>query len=258
MKSMRDRSFLSSAAFAARQGTRVSLVISVFVLTVGASVADLNTAGKAAYARGDFAEAERLFSQAIAQAPDEPLVRYHRAVALMRLRRWCEATEAYQAVLRLDPPPALAAAARDGLQTLEPVTRPPARHPPPYGEARIPLRQARGGWSAEVVLNTMQKARFLVDTGASVCVISPELANVMGIKPRRDARSIKLQTISGSTEGLLVTIPSIRVGQAEAKKVYAVIHEIGPGVDGILGNTFLSHYEVTLDPKQGILHLRPR
>lgn len=258
MRPIRARSFLCSAELAIRRGTRGLLLILLLLLTVAATVQDLNKAGKAAYARGDFREAERLFSQAIAQAPEEPLLHYHRAVALTRLHRWREATEAYKVVLRLGPPPGLAAAAREGLRTLAPLTRPPARHPPPYGEARIPLRQVMGGWSAEVVLNDTQAARFLVDTGASVCVISPELANVMGIKPRRDARSIKLQTISGNTEAPLVTLRSIQVGEAEAKEVYAVIHEIGPGVDGILGNTFLSHYAVTLDPKQGILRLRPR
>ena len=38
------------------------------------NVAELNDAGKAAYGRGDFAAAERLFNQAITEAPNEPLL----------------------------------------------------------------------------------------------------------------------------------------------------------------------------------------
>ncbi|MFQ5960065.1 MAG: retroviral-like aspartic protease family protein, partial [Candidatus Methylomirabilales bacterium] len=237
-------------------GTRGLLLILAFLVTVGATVSDLNKAGKAAYARGDFAAAERLFSQAITRAPDEPLLHYHRAVALSRLRRWRDASEAYQAVLRLDPPPALAAAAREGLRTLEPATHPPAPRVPDRGAVAIPLRRAGGGWFAEVVLNTTKKATFLVDTGASYCVISPKLAGALGLKPGR--RAVTLQAVGSRTTGRLVTIRSVQVGEARAKEVHAVVHEIGPGVEGLLGNSFLSRYTVTLDPERGVLRLRPR
>lgn len=42
--------------------------------SIAATVSDLNEAGKAASARGDYDSAERLFSRALAQAPDEPLL----------------------------------------------------------------------------------------------------------------------------------------------------------------------------------------
>jgi predicted aspartyl protease len=67
---------------------------------------------------------------------------------------------------------------------------------------------------------------------------------------------VTLQTLSGTTTGPLVTIPILRVGDAEARDVRAVIHEPPPGIDGILGNSFLSRYTVTLDPKEGVLSLR--
>jgi aspartyl protease family protein len=234
------------------------LLMLALLVTVGATVSDLNEAGKVAYGRGDFAAAERLFSQAIAQAPNDPLLHYHRAVALSRLRRWRDASEAYQAVLRLDPPPALAAATREGLRTLQPITHPPTSRVPDRAAVAIPLRQVKGGWVTEVVLNTTQRARFLVDTGASVCVISPKLASAVGIKPRRAARSVTLETLSGRTTGPLVTLRSVQVGEARAKDVHAVVHAIGPGIDGILGNSFLSRYTVTVDPERGVLRLRPR
>ena len=256
MRPIQATSFRWGVARAVRWGTRGLLLILAFLVTVGATVSDLNKAGKAAYARGDFATAERLFSQATTRAPDEPLLHYHRAVALSRLRRWRDASEAYQAVLRLDPPPALAAAAREGLRMLEPVTR--SRRVPDPGAVAIPLRRAGGGWFAEVVLNTTKKATFLVDTGASYCVISPKLAGALGLKPGRRARSVTLQTVGGRTTGPLVTIRSVQVGHAQAKEVHAVVHEIGPGVEGLLGNSFLSRYTVTLDPERGVLRLRPR
>lgn len=85
-----------------RAATTWLLLLALLPLTT-LTAADLNEAGKAAYARGDFAEAERLFAQAIANAPDNALPHYHRAVALTRLSRWREAAEAYQTTLRLRP-----------------------------------------------------------------------------------------------------------------------------------------------------------
>ena len=230
------------------------LMIAVFLATAGATVSDLNKAGKAAYAVGDYVAAERLFSQASAEAPEDPLLQYHRAVALTRLHRWQEASEAYETVLRLNPSPELASAAREGLRAVSSLTR--ARSD--TGEPLISLQRTQGGWITDVVLNGTQTARFLVDTGASVCVISPELASALGNKLWLRAPSVALQTLSGRTTGPLVTIPSIRVGQAEAKDVAAVIHPPGPDIDGILGDTFLSLYTVTLDPERGVLRLRPR
>jgi predicted aspartyl protease len=67
-----------------------------------------------------------------------------------------------------------------------------------------------------------------------------------------------MQVVGGLTAAPRVTIHSLRVGDAEAENVAAVIHSIGPGIDGLLGNTFLGRFTVTLDPAKAILLLRPR
>jgi clan AA aspartic protease (TIGR02281 family) len=226
--------------------------------SVAATVPDLNEAGKAAYAKGDFVIAERLFSQALVQAPDEPLLHYHRGIALMRLSRWREASTAFETALRLNPPGDVARASREGLQSLGPILRQPAARGATADETAVTLRRAGGNWFAQVRLNDSRTARFLVDTGASTCVISPGLASALDIQPDRRAEPVLLQTISGLTRGHVVTIPSLRVGDVEAQDVIAVVHPVGPSMDGILGNTFLSRFTVTLDPERGLLRLTPR
>jgi clan AA aspartic protease (TIGR02281 family) len=222
------------------------------------SVADLNEAGKAAYSRGDFAAAERLFNQAIAEAPEEPLLHYHRGITLMRLSRWAEAAAALQSALRLDPPADVAAAARAGLRTLDPLLNRPAPRAARSDETTVTLQRLGGNWLARVRLNDSRTARFLVDTGASTCVISPTLAAALDIRPDRQAKPVPLQTISGLTQGQPVKIPSLRVGDVEAEDVIAVVHPLGSSMDGILGNTFLARFTVTLDPARGVLRLVPK
>ena len=224
----------------------------------GPARADLNEDGRAAYLRGDYVNAERLFSQALRQAPGDPLLHYHRGVALMQLARWRDAAAAFEAALRASPPPELAAAAQEGLRSLLPMLEIPAGRAQNADESTVRLQRIGGNWIAEVRLNDSRTARFLVDTGAAVCVVAPELAAALGIRPPRDGQTIPLQTISGRTSGPLVRIPLLRVGDAEAEDVVAVVHPPGPSMDGILGNTFLSRFTVTLDPERGVLHLRSR
>jgi predicted aspartyl protease len=50
---------------------------------------------------------------------------------------------------------------------------------------------------------------------------------------------------------------SIRVGAAEQRDVPVVVHDPGPGLEGILGNSFLARYRVTVDPQRRLLTLAP-
>jgi clan AA aspartic protease (TIGR02281 family) len=228
------------------------------VCATGAAGADLNDAGRAAYERGDYAAAERLFRQATTQAPQDPLLQYHRGVALMRLSRWREAAAAFETVLRLNPPPDLAATTQQGIRSLAPLLREPVPRSARSEEILVSLHRARGNWLADVRLNDSRTARFVVDTGASACVLSPELAVALRIHPGASAETVPMQVVGGVSAGRRVTIASVRVGDAEVENVDAVIHSIGPGIDGLLVNTFLGRFTVTLDPARGVLVLRPR
>jgi clan AA aspartic protease (TIGR02281 family) len=251
----------------------VLIALAVVAVPARADVAKLNEAGKAAYSRGDFATAERLFRDAIRETPDEPVSHYHLAVVLTRLGQWKEAKDAYERTLALGPPASLAAAAREGLRAVTPLTRAkpvaPAVPDPDPGSRRpawrrqlpsdtIKATRIGNNWYVDAVVNDGRPARFLVDTGAFACLISPRLAEATGITPEPGARAVPMIGIGGRTSGPMVTLQSIRVGDIEATDVVAVVHPVvGPG-DGILGNTFLSRFTMTLDPERGLLTLQPK
>lgn len=248
------------------------VALAVLAAPAPADVSKLNDAGKAAYERGDFAAAERLFREALRGAPDEPLLHYHLAVVLTRLGQWKEAKAAYERTLALGPPASVAAAAREGLRTVTPLTQPrsvaPPAPEPDQGRRNVWRRQlpsdtikaTRIGshWYVDVVVNDGPPARFLIDTGAFACAVSPRLADALGINPGPGGRVITVFGVGGRTSGTMVTLQSVRVGDVEAANVGAVIHEFpGPG-EGILGNTFLSRFTMTLDPERGLLTLQPK
>jgi len=97
-----------------------------------------------------------------------------------------------------------------------------------------------------------------VDTGASISVISPDLANRLGIEADPGVAPVTLHTIAGRVVAPIVTISSVKMGDVEASNVKAVIHDVGLGLDGILGNTFLDRYRITVDAARAALILRPR
>lgn len=237
--------------------TRLAFLLAVLVASVAASPAELNEAGRAAYARGDFATAEALFSQAIAQSPRDPLLHYHRAVALTRLGRFAEAAREHDVVLRLGAPASLADLSRQALRDLGGV---PGRRPSGSGRStsEISITPGRGGWVVEVTLNDSHVARFLVDTGAGFTVISPALARVLGIAPAPDAPRILFGTLAGRGAAAVVMIRSLRVGDTVEENVNAAVYETGLQMDGILGNNILARYAVTIDPTRRVLELRPR
>ena len=246
-------------------------LVALSIVFAGAGWVELNEAGKAAYAKGDFVEAERLFREAIAAAPREPMPHYHRGVALTRMRRYSEAAAAYREALQLDPPANIATAARSALSTVEPISprrvpddglAPPARDRSRMPRADVPsdsvrLQRKFGNWFVDVVLNDMQRSTFLVDTGATTCVITPALAEALGIQRDPDSAPVLIHGVAGSTYAPVVIIPSLRVGDVETQNVRAVIMPLR-GMQGILGNTFLARYTTTIDPAQGVLTLSPR
>jgi clan AA aspartic protease (TIGR02281 family) len=230
----------------------VGIVIGQWLAFAGSpSPADLSRAGLAATARHDYAEAARVWSRAASLQPYNATFHYRLASALARLGHRRSAADAFHVALLLEPPESLARLAREGLAELA------AEAPPSDVETSIGLEAARGVWIAPVTVNGLHRGRFLVDTGASLTLVSPALARAAGVGMRHGAPALELQTVGGRAAGYATTIHSIRVGQAEARDVEALILDPGPGLDGILGNTFLGRYLVTLDTDAATLGLRP-
>jgi clan AA aspartic protease (TIGR02281 family) len=120
----------------------------------------------------------------------------------------------------------------------------------------IPVERGRGGWVAEAVINGTVRGRFLVDTGASVCVVTPAVAKALDLEGD-GGETVQLQTIAGATRGRATTLASVAVGDAETRDVAAVVHQL-EGLDGILGNTFLGRFTMTLDADARRVILRAR
>ncbi len=135
-----------------------------------------------------------------------------------------------------------------------PKTSPPPKASEPEGITVELVR--RGELSlAEVILNGRVRQYFIVDTGASFTLINRPTARELGITIDENTPFLPIFTASSLIFTPLVTLRSIRVGDAEVENVDVLIHDMPSDSAGLLGNSFLNKFKVMLDSISGKMTL---
>lgn len=101
---------------------------------------------------------------------------------------------------------------------------------------------------------------FIVDTGTSFVTVKKSFADKAGIKAS-GGQKIRLNTANGAVDGYLTRAKSVKLRSLKSRRVQVVIQsddedDFGDGVDGLIGMSFLSRFDVVLDKKT--LRIRPR
>ena len=130
--------------------------------------------------------------------------------------------------------------------------------PPPLSSVGVPIVLQGSAILVRGRLNEQVDTLFLVDTGATFCVLTRAIADRLGLTSNQGATVVTVHTASGSIEAPLVQVDLIQVGDAEARGVGAIIHDV-PGlpstVGAILGLSFLNQFKVEIDPVQRVMLL---
>ncbi|MCE5262796.1 MAG: retroviral-like aspartic protease family protein [Deltaproteobacteria bacterium] len=112
----------------------------------------------------------------------------------------------------------------------------------------------------QVFLNDSIRARMVLDTGASLVLISDELAGRMDRMTSSSAEGkIRLKTAGGDVEGRSISIDKVELGDAVRENVRAAVsHQKAAfdGFDGLLGLSFLEGFNVTIDHQNRQIILR--
>lgn len=114
----------------------------------------------------------------------------------------------------------------------------------------VSLTKTANGMTVKAVLNGSTTCLLAVDTGASIVVISGEIAKKIETNPNETIEDVKFTLADGSmTKSDVIIIKSIRVGNSIAYNVPAAVTDNPPGhgIDGLLGMSFLSNFNIKMD-----------
>ena len=122
-----------------------------------------------------------------------------------------------------------------------------------------PLYSARGGGSfmVETRFNNLYDKKLILDTGASMLVITRKFASDMGVGSVKDLPKLPVSTAGGRSWIYLTSFDTVAVGGAVARDVVAGISlDLDPGFGGLLGMTYLGEFIYQIDALSGRLMLR--
>jgi predicted aspartyl protease len=138
---------------------------------------------------------------------------------------------------------------------------------PPAGAIEIPIRTTSSGfWSGEVNIDGLEKpVNFIIDTGASISVVSQALAARAGMDRLAQSGRIRVYGAAGLADNIqTVLLPRISLGPQERRNVYAAVLDMDPinetaGFEqtGIVGGNVLRHFRVSFDFVRGVVRLEP-
>jgi len=125
------------------------------------------------------------------------------------------------------------------------------------GRVSVPLIRQGNVFLVRALLNGRREAVFYLDTGASLTTISTAVAQELGIFFGAGSPTVTIRTASGTIQVPVATVESIQIGGMEARDVYVAVFDLPHANQavGLLGNSFLSRFQVQLDPGQGLLML---
>ncbi|MBI5017754.1 MAG: TIGR02281 family clan AA aspartic protease [Deltaproteobacteria bacterium] len=133
----------------------------------------------------------------------------------------------------------------------------PARPAPaPASTPRVALERLDGGYVVAASINGRETARLLLDTGASTTLLSPRLADRLGLTVRRVPPAV-LRTANGQVEAGWAEVDTIEVGGRRVGPLRVVIHDAIEGADGLLGLNFLGAFRVEIHAQGPSLTLSP-
>lgn len=130
------------------------------------------------------------------------------------------------------------------------------------GTLEMSLRRVGGVFLVAARVNGQVATNFVVDSGASMVTISRPLADQLGLDYRNKPKQ-RIATASGFMESPRIVLDSIYVpdesgvGVVNVEAFVATLPGAPPAIAGLLGQSFLRHFQVTIDGERAIMHLRP-
>ncbi len=131
------------------------------------------------------------------------------------------------------------------------------RLPAPAPVREVRLRRGESGYTVEARIDGSGPVSLVLDTGATSTVLSPRVAERLGLEVSRNP-PVLVRTAGGTVEAGAAQVREIEVGGHRAGPLQVVIHDAVAGADGLLGMNFLGLFHVEIRADGPSLILSPR
>jgi len=172
------------------------------------------------------------------------------ATAAAGVLHLAEVKDAARGLLGHSPVPAPTEAPADG-RTWRPVA---SANRPAAGRVVQLKAGALGHYRAQAEING-RPVEILVDSGASLVVLSHEDAERAGLRPRAQDYTQRVSTANGITRVAPMLLDRVSIGDISVRNVEAAIGEPGKLGQSLLGMTFLGRLQ-RVDMRAGVLLLQ--
>lgn len=175
------------------------------------------------------------------------------AHAEMTTEQQAEATLFFNQILQQTKNPVIAHLAQESLSKIE-----SQRADAAYGnrQVEIPLlSQMNNSLAVPVMINDSIAGTFLVDTGATYTVITPRLAQKLGVQITPESPRITILTANGPVKAPLVALSDVAIGGIRVSNVQVIVQDLGNDMllSGLLGMNFFKDMELTVKQNKLIL-----
>lgn len=135
------------------------------------------------------------------------------------------------------------------------------------GVLELPLRTTSSGFlSGEVHLEGIERPlNFIIDTGASVSVVSEKLATEEDLSNYLEPTRLRIYGAAGIADDVKsLLLPKVMLGTFTRERISAAVLDLEPvnetagfTQNGILGGNYLRHFRVSFDFQRGLIRLEP-
>ena len=135
------------------------------------------------------------------------------------------------------------------------------------GVLEIPVRTTSSGFlSGEVHLEGVDRPlNFIIDTGASVSVVSEKLADEEELHGYLQPTRLRIYGAAGIADDVKsLLLPKVMLGTLTRERISAAVLDLEPvnetagfTQNGILGGNYLRHFRVSFDFQRGLIRLEP-